>query len=193
MSFFPAYLKLENKKILVIGGGKIASDKISHLLDFTKNITIISPKIEESVNEFINKFNLRYIKKEYEKGDVEGFFIVIVAADDIDLQKNVYLECQEKKILCNSVDSIDYCDFIFPSYIKKDDLIISFSTSGASPALSKYLRRAIENLIPKDISSFIKEIKNLRKTLPKGKERMRLLDEKAKEYIDKYFKRKENV
>ena len=193
MSFFPAYLKLDNKKILVIGGGKIAGDKISHLLDFTNNITVIAPKIDEKVKDLIEKNKLAFIKREYEKGDVEDFFIVVVAADDIELQKKVYNECQEKKILCNSVDSIEYCDFIFPSYIKKEDLIISFSTSGASPALSKYLRRAIENLIPEDITDFIKEIKNLRAKLPKGKERMKLLDKKAKEYIEKYFKKDENV
>lgn len=193
MSFFPAYLKLKNKKILVIGGGKIAGDKISHLLDFTNDITVIAPKIDERVKDLIEKNKLAFIKREYEKGDIEDFFIVVVAADDIELQKKVYNECQEKKILCNSVDSLEYCDFIFPSYIKKDDLIISFSTSGASPALSKYLRRAIEKLIPEDITDFIKEIKNLRAKLPKGKERMKLLDNKAKEYIEKYFKKDENV
>ncbi|WP_281950759.1 precorrin-2 dehydrogenase/sirohydrochlorin ferrochelatase family protein [Nitrosophilus kaiyonis] len=193
MSFFPAYIKLENKNILVIGGGKIAGDKISHLLDFTKNITVISPKVDDRVKEFITKNGLKYINREYKKGDIDQFYIVIVAADDIELQKRIYLECQEKKILCNSVDSIEYCDFIFPSYIKKDDLIISFSTSGASPALSKYLRRAIEKIIPNDIGKFLKELKDIREKLPKGRERMKLLDTKAKEYIQKYFKRIDDV
>ena len=187
MSFFPAYIKLENRKILVIGGGKIAGDKISHLLDFTKNITIISPKIEKKVEEFIKNYSLKYIDREYQKDDVNGFYIVIVAADDIELQKRVYKECQEKRILCNSVDSIDYCDFIFPSYIKKGDLTIAVSTSGASPSLSKYLRRSIEKLIPDDIDKFLKELKNIRLKLPKGKERQKILDTKAKDYIRKYF------
>ena len=188
MSFFPAFLKLENKKILVVGGGKIAGDKISHLLDFTSNITIIAPVVEERVQSFIASNNLTYYKRTYRAGDIEGFFIVIVAVDNLEIQKEIYQECQEKGVLCNAVDSIEYCDFIFPSYIKEGDLIIAFSTSGASPALSKYLRRAIEKLIPKDIASFLQELKNLRQTLPKGKERMRLLDAKAKEYIQKHFK-----
>ncbi len=193
MSFFPAYIKLENRKILVIGGGKIAGDKISHLLDFTKNITIVSPKIETRVEEFIKNYSLKYINREYQKDDINGFYIVIVAADDIELQKRVYKECQKKRILCNSVDSIDYCDFIFPSYIKKGDLTIAVSTSGASPSLSKYLRGSIEKLIPNDIDKFLKELKNIRLKLPKGKERQKLLDTKAKEYIQKYFKKDCNV
>ncbi|BCD63064.1 precorrin-2 dehydrogenase / sirohydrochlorin ferrochelatase [Nitratiruptor sp. YY08-26] len=188
MSFFPAYLKLDNKKILVVGGGKIAGDKISHLLDFTHNITIIAPEIDERVQEFITTHNLPYHKRSYQRGDVDGFFIVIVAVDDLEVQKTVYQECHKYGALCNAVDSVAYCDFIFPSYIKKGELIIAFSTSGASPALSKYLRRAIEKLLPANIASFLQELKTLRATLPKGKERMELLDKRAKEYIQKHFK-----
>ncbi len=188
MSFFPAFLKIDNKKILVVGGGKIAGDKISHLLDFTNDITVIAPKVDDRVQSFITSNNLTYYQRTYKSGDVEGFFIVIVAVDDIDVQKEVYTECQEKGVLCNAVDSIEYCDFIFPSYIKEGDLIIAFSTSGASPALSKYLRRAIQKLLPSNIASFLQELKKLRQSLPKGKERMQLLDSKAKEYIQKHFK-----
>ncbi|WP_187646890.1 precorrin-2 dehydrogenase/sirohydrochlorin ferrochelatase family protein [Nitrosophilus labii] len=189
MSYFPAFVNLTNKKTVVIGGGKIAGDKICHLLDFTKDITIISPKIDQRVKDFIDKNSLKYINREYNSGDINGFYIVIVAADDLELQKKVYQECQERKILCNSVDSVEYCDFIFPSYIKRGDLTIAFSTSGASPSLAKYLRRAIEKIIPKDIGNFIKELKKMRQKLPKGKERQKLLDSKAKEYIEKYFKK----
>ncbi len=188
MAFFPAFLKLDEKPIIVIGGGKIASDKISHLLDFTKNITIIAPKIDDKIENFIQNFSLSYHARRYEKGDVEGFFIAIVAVDDLSLQESIYHECQRFGVLCNAVDSIDYCDFIFPSYIKKDDLIIAFSTSGTSPALSKYLRRAMEKMLPKDIGEFLQKLGKLRKELPKGKKRMELLDKKAKEYIQKYFK-----
>ena len=189
MSYFPAFLNLNNKKILVIGGGKIAGDKIFHLLDFTKNITIISPKIEKRVEEFIKKYSLTYINRKYEEGDIKDHFIVIVAADDLSLQEKVFKECQNRKILCNSVDSVKYCDFIFPSYIKNDDLIIAISTSGASPSFAKYLRRAIEKIIPKNINIFLSELKNIRQKLPKGKERQDILDKKAKEYIEKIFKK----
>ncbi len=82
------------------------------------------------------------------------------------------------------MDSVDYCDFIFPSYIKKDDLTIAISTSGASPALAKHLRIYLSKLIPSSISAFLNEMKKLRKTLPKGKERMKMLDKKAKRYFE---------
>jgi len=189
LSYFPAILKIDKSKVLVIGGGKIAGDKIEKLLDFTKNITIISPKISSKIERLIDKNGLNFINREYKIGDIKEFSIVIVAVDSISLQKAIFKECQKYNILCNSVDSVEYCNFIFPSYIKRDSLIVSFSTSGISPSVSKYLRIAIEKLIPHSIGSFLKEMKKIRDTLPKGEERMRLLDKKAKEYIDSIFKK----
>ena len=184
MIFFPAMLNLKDRSVVVVGGGKIASFKIEKLLDFTKNITIISPKIDSYTKEMIDKYNLVYIDREYKSGDIDGNFIVVVAVDDINIQKEIYTEANSKGILCNSVDSIEYCDFIFPSYMKKDDLIIAISTSGASPSMAKYLRRFIESLIPNSIVSKLKELKSIRESLPKGKKRQELLDKKAKEFVD---------
>lgn len=191
MSFFPAFLNIQNKKVLVVGGGKIAADKIEKLLDFTTDITIIAPDISPRTKALIQTHHLTLLQRFYKLGDVKGFFIVVVAVDDLALQKSIYEECHRFGALCNAVDSTEYCDFIFPSFIKQGDLVVAFSTSGVSPGLAKYLRRAIERLIPEDIEEFLAHIKHLRHTLPKGKERMRLLDQKAKEYITKHFKGEE--
>ena len=188
MAYFPAFLDLNGKRTLIIGGGKIAGDKLSHMLDFTRDITIVAPQIDERVAALIERYDLQFHKRAYKRGDCRGYFIVIVAVDDLNVQKEVYEECQEIGALCNAVDSVEYCDFIYPSYIKEGDLVIAFSTSGASPSLAKYLRRAIQKLLPKDIADFIGELKAIRQTLPKGKERMQLLDQKAKAYIQKIFK-----
>lgn len=189
MSYFPAFLKLDNKKILIVGGGHVAHEKLEHLLDFTEDISIISMELSENMAKTINEKNLHFEKRAYKIGDIEGFAIVIVAVDDIWLQAEIFKESKLYNCLCNSVDSVDYCDFIFPSYIKKDDLTIAVSTSGASPAMAKQLRKYIENLIPLTIGEFLREMRELRKTLPKGKERMKMLEEKASEYIKTWSNR----
>jgi precorrin-2 dehydrogenase/sirohydrochlorin ferrochelatase len=183
MSYFPAYIKLDGKKVLIVGAGKIAQDKLEHLLDFTENITIIADNLCEEIISIVKIYSLKSIKKKYETDDMDGFDIVIAAIDDIEKQKEIYLEAKEKRILCNTVDVIEYCDFIFPSYIKEGDLIISVSTSGASPAVAKYLRRFLQSCLPNGIGEFLTEMKNLRKKLPKGRERMKFLDDKAKEFF----------
>jgi len=145
---------------------------------FTKTHTI-----ETTLQQLIKQYSLKYINKSYQYGDIDGFFLVIVATNDITLQKEIFNECETKKILCNSVDSTKYCSFIFPSFIKQGDLTISFSTSGISPSVSKYLKKLILEILPKDIDKFLITLKHLRNTLPKGKQRQKLLDDKAKKYI----------
>ncbi len=188
MGYFPAFFKLDNKKILIIGGGNVAFEKLEHLLDFTNDITIIAQELNQNMTQKIREKSLTFKIKSYEVGDIKEFSVVIVAVDDIPLQAKIFQESKLYNCLCNSVDSVEYCDFIFPSYIKKDDLTIAVSTSGASPAMAKHLRVYLQNLIPDTIGEFLKEMKSLRKTLPKGKDRMKMLDEKAKKYIENWSK-----
>jgi precorrin-2 dehydrogenase/sirohydrochlorin ferrochelatase len=186
MAYFPAFIKLEYQKILIVGGGNVAYEKLDHLLDFTKDIYIIASEFSDEMLQRVEKENLHYEKRPYNKGDIEGYVMVIVAVDDIGLQAEIFKESKLHNCLCNAVDSVDYCDFIFPAYVKKDDLTIAISTSGASPAVAKHLKRYLYNLIPEGISDFLQEMKDLRKTLPKGKERMKMLDEKAQNYIESW-------
>jgi len=184
MAYFPAFIKLDNKKILIVGGGYIAYEKLEHLLDFTHDISVIASAFSDEMMSRIKQENLAYEKRSYIVGDIKDYAVVIVAVDDIPLQADIFEESKEYNCLCNSVDSVEYCDFIFPSYIKKDDLTIAISTSGASPAMAKHLKLYLRKLIPDSISAFLKEMKELRKTIPKGKERMKMLDKKAQDYIN---------
>jgi len=184
MNFFPAYIKMDNQKVLVIGGGKIATDKVGHLLNFTQNIRIIAREISPDMMKQIEQNNLDFEIREYKKGDIDEFVIVIVAVDDIPLQKNIFDEATRGNKLCNSVDSVDYCNFIFPAYIKKGDLIVSISTSSTSPAVAKHLKKYLSKLIPDSIAEFLIFMRDLRSSLPKGKERMLFLDTKAREYFE---------
>jgi len=183
MAYFPAFLKLDNKKTLIVGGGYIAYEKLTHLLDFTKDISVIALEFSDDMLKSIQENNLTFEQRTYKSGDIKDFAVIIVAVDDIKLQAEIFAESKQYNCLCNSVDSVEYCDFIFGSYVKKDDLTIAISTSGTSPAMAKHLRMYLQNLIPNGISEFLKEMKDLRRTLPKGKERMKMLDKKAENYI----------
>lgn len=188
MSYFPAFLKLEEKKILLVGAGDIAYEKLNHLLNFTQNIYVIAQNFSQKMLDRLNLENISFEKRAYKRGDIKDFAIVIVAVDSLELQAEIYKESKQYNCLCNAVDSTDYCDFIFPSYIKKGDLTIAISTSGASPAVAKYLRIYIQTLIPDSIVEFLKKMRELRYVLPKGKDRMSMLDKKAKNYIKDWSK-----
>jgi len=184
VSYIPLSLNLTNKKILIVGGGEIALRKLLNLLEFSDNITLISKVVLKELNDLKLSYNL--ILKDFAYTDMIGFDIVVVCVDDIKLQKSIYFEAKKNHILCNCVDLLECCDFIFPASIKKGDLTISISTNGSSPAFAKQLKYYLLELIPDDVGEFLGELKSMRKTLPKGKERMKIFDKKVKDFLKKW-------
>ena len=185
MSYFPMFYNLEDKKILVVGGGNIAFEKLEKLLTFTKDITIIAKEVNLNTYNLYKEHCLTFYQRAYKSGDIDGFDIVIVATNDIKLHEEIFNESRDKKVLVNSVDNTKYCDFIFPSFIKRGDLTIAFSTSGASPAFAKAIKEHFSSLLPDDIEDFLEKLKQLRNSLPKGKDRMHYLTTLVKEYFKK--------
>jgi len=188
MAYFPIFIDMSNLKVLLIGGGDIATEKLEKLVDFSTEITIIAKDINQEMQTLIDTYSLTSFQKAYQTGDIKGFDIVVVATNTVSLHKEVYDESRGSRILVNSVDDTAYCDFIFPSYIKKDDLTIAFSTSGASPAFAKQIRQYFEKIIPDSVGNFLQEMKSLRSSMPKGKERMKYFDGCVEEYFKKNFK-----
>lgn len=188
MNYLPIFLNIKNKKTLVVGGGEVAHRKVLSLLEFTNDIVIVSSQINFEFKNTIDKYNLSYLQDNYNSKYLEKIDILIVAVDDLKLQKDIYKETKDKKIMCNFSDFEEYCDFILPSYIKKDNLVVCVSTMGSAPAFAKEFKKYIEKLIPNDIDSFLKQMKDLRTSLPKGKKRMDLLRQKAQKYVQSFKK-----
>jgi precorrin-2 dehydrogenase/sirohydrochlorin ferrochelatase len=188
MAYLPIFININTAKILVVGGGAIATDKLDKLLNFTKEITVISSEVSEQAYTLIEDNALILHRHSYMKGDIEGFDIVIVATDTVELHQVIYQESRGSRILINSVDNTDYCDFIFPSFIQKGDLTVAFSTGGASPSFAKHMRSYYESSIPNSVVGFLEKMKSLRSTMPKGKERMVYFNNLVETYFKKNFK-----
>jgi len=188
MAYFPMFMDMTNLNVLVVGGGAIATEKLEKLVDFTTKITVIALRVEDEAQDIIDRHHVTLHKRAYKRGDIQGFDMVIVATDTIALHKEIYEESRGTRTLVNSVDNTDYCDFIFPSYVKKGELTIAFSTGGASPAFAKQIRQHFEKMIPESVGDFLQKMKALRTTMPKGKERMKYFDTLVEEYFKKNFK-----
>ena len=188
MAFFPMFMDMQNLKVLVVGGGHIATEKLEKLVDFTREITVIAADISSEADRVIREHCLTLYRRTYREGDIHGFDIVTVATDTVDLHRAIYEESRGSRVLVNSVDNTDYCDFIFPSYVKREDLTIAFSTGGASPAFAKHIRRHFEKIIPDSVGTFLQKMKTLRAEIPKGKARMDYFDSLVATYFKKNFK-----
>ncbi len=184
MAYLPAFLDLQGKKVLLIGGGKVALRKLKYLLDFQAKITLVATEISSEVQELLHFHNITHHIRPYSKDDILSQHIIVVCIDDIELQKTIYNAAQAQGSLCNCVDLLECSDFIFPSYIKKDRLLITISTSSISPAFAKGLRLYLEKCLPEGMVTFLDELAQLRKSMPKGQKRMDLLTKKVQSFFE---------
>ena len=185
MPYFPLFVDLTNKRILVVGGGKVATHKVKKLLQFGAQITVVAPKVSNELKKLRKEGKIKIKRRRFLTGDLKNKDLVVVATDDIKLQERIYKLCTKKRIPCNTVDVPEYCSFIFGSTIVRGELVVAITTSGKAPALSKELRKFLERVIPEDIDKLLEELYEIRKNLPKGTKRQKLLTKLAKEYFQR--------
>ena len=184
MSLFPIFLKLSARPCIVIGAGNLAESKIESLRAAEAQVTVIAPRACPSIVELAESGEVTWQQRAYEPGDiVPGTFLVVTATDAPEVNRAVYLEATSKSILCNAVDDPPYCDFYFPSVVRRGDLQLAISTAGQSPALAQRLRKELNAALPLDMGTWLAELGNLRREVlqlePLNEERKRLLHDLA--------------
>jgi precorrin-2 dehydrogenase/sirohydrochlorin ferrochelatase len=137
MKYLPVCINIKEKPCLVVGGGRVAARKVNTLLKAGARVTVIAGNFRKSGKK------IRCIRRNYRRGDAKGYFLVIAATSDPAVNRAIYTECKKRKILVNTVDVPERCDFIFPSIVQRRDLLIAVSTSGSSPALSREIKKQI--------------------------------------------------
>src|SRR4029077_15387554 len=144
MTLFPAFLKLENRLVIVIGGASIVTQKMHTVLQAGARARVISPELHPHLAEYVRRREIDWHPKPFSPDDLEGAFLVIAANSIRELNTSVFAEAERRNILCNSVDDIDHCHFYYGSVLQRGDLQIAISTNGKSPALAQRLRRELE-------------------------------------------------
>ena len=160
---YPINLILDDKPCVVLGGGHVAFRKIEGLIEAKAKITLISPEIVSEINDLVENKQITWIKKCYESGDLAGFELVICAIGNEEINQKVQLEANKRRILLNVVDRLDYCDFALPAKIRRGNLLVTFSTNGKSPALSRYLRCKMEQEFDDTYAKWLDRLSVLRK------------------------------
>ncbi len=159
---------MEDKFVVVIGGGKVAERKILTLLDKGAKIKVISPELTPKLRELAELKHIIWENREYQKGDLKGAFLVIGATNNPLVQEQVFQEAEELGIPCNVVDKPEFCSFIVPSTIQRGDLTIAISTSGASPAVARRIRETLEEIFGQEYESYLKLMRKIREAIIKS-------------------------
>jgi precorrin-2 dehydrogenase / sirohydrochlorin ferrochelatase len=163
MDLFPIFLKLTARPCLVIGAGNLAESKIESLRAAHAKVTVIAPAATTKILDLAASGELTYLQRDYAPGDVQNYFLVVTATNVPAVNRAVYHEAVTRNIICNAVDDPPFCDFYFPSVVRRGDLQIAISTAGASPALAQRLRKEINEQLPLDTGDWLTDLGNLRR------------------------------
>jgi siroheme synthase-like protein len=165
MTLFPAFLKLEGRQVVVIGGGTLAASKIPGLLEAGARVRVISPKLNPQLVEWVRHQEVEWLPKCFAPEDLNSAFLVIAATSLRDVNKSVYEEAERRNILCNAVDDVENCHFYYGSIVQRGDLQIAVSTNGKSPALAQRLRKEFEQQFGPEYAAWLEWLGAAREVL----------------------------
>jgi precorrin-2 dehydrogenase / sirohydrochlorin ferrochelatase len=157
-SGYPISLNISDKLCTVIGGGKVAQRKIKGLLAAGTKIKLISPQVTKTIAALASKGHIELISKTFEKSDLEGATLVFAATDNKDVNINVAEEAHNQGLFVNVADNPNLSDFFVPSVIRKPPILITLSTSGQSPGLSKKLRKELLKKVSSDYQAYARHL-----------------------------------
>jgi len=162
-SLFPMFMKLEGRRCLVVGAGKIGEPKIGGLLETGARLHVIALEATEIVHEWANAGKITLEIRAFDSSDLEGAFMAVVATSSRELNASIYRQAQDRGVLCNVVDVPEYCDFYYPAVVRRGDLQIAISTNGQSPALAQKLRQQLERQFGHGYTRWVAELGETRK------------------------------
>jgi len=150
MDYFPAFLNLQGRRCLIVGGGDIALRKARLLLSAGADISVVAPETNPAFAEFINANALHWIRRRFRNVDIDGNWLVVSATGDAGVETAVYAAAVEAGIFCNGVDDQENCSFITPAIVDRSPVVVAISSGGAAPVLARKLRTRIEMMLPGD-------------------------------------------
>jgi precorrin-2 dehydrogenase/sirohydrochlorin ferrochelatase len=162
-NLFPMFMKLEGKRCLVVGAGKVGEPKIGGLIDTGARVQVVAMEASEAVHAWAEAGKIALGIRAYVESDLDGVFLAVAATAARDVNKSIYGEAQRRGVLCNVVDVPEYCDFYYPAVVRRGDLQIAISTNGQSPSLAQKLRQQLERQFGPGYAQWVAELGETRK------------------------------
>ena len=159
--YYPAFLDLNDRYCVVVGGGTVAERKVVKLLASGARVSVVSPELTKQLALLKNDKKIKHISRKYRSIDIEDAFVVVAATNSGVLNERIAKDSSDK--LVNVADRPELSSFIVPSVISRSPLLIAVSTSGVSPAMAMTIRRELERLYPPSVGRYLRRLSLLRK------------------------------
>lgn len=161
-SYYPIFADLTGRRCVVIGGGLIAQRKVTTLLDYGAQITVVSPTVTKRLAAYARQGTVRYVARRFRPSDLNGAWLVYASTDEPRINEQVYRTATAKRIFTNVVDQKPLCSFIAPAIFRRGALSVAVSTGGASPSLAKKIRSDLARRIGSDYVPMLRLLAGLR-------------------------------
>jgi precorrin-2 dehydrogenase/sirohydrochlorin ferrochelatase len=159
---YPMMVDLTGKRCLVVGGGTVAERKVTLLLECGADVEVVSPATTARLGALAASGAVRVRRRPVRPSDLSDAFLVVVATDDPQVNREVAEHVRTTGGLVNVADDLEACSFLVPSVLRRGDLTIAISTGGGSPALAKKLRQRLEQTIGPEYEAYLAALRLLR-------------------------------
>lgn len=165
MTYYPVFLDMKRRPVVVIGGGEVAIRKVEGLLTVDAVVTVVAPELSPAMAALKEQGRFRHIDREYQPGDLAGYQMAFVATDDRAVNAAVASEGRERGVWVNAVDDPSNCDFIMPAIVRRGPLTLAVSTSGLSPAMARKIREDLTEYFSDDYIALLELASEVRREL----------------------------
>lgn len=143
-NYFPIHINLEYKTVVIVGGGHVATQKVASLLPAKAHIVIVSPTLHDTLQPLAESGQITWKQKEFEPRDLDDAILIIAATNETAVNEAVQEAAQHWQLI-NRTDQQSESDFITPAIVRRGPLVLTVSTSGASPALARKIKADLED------------------------------------------------
>ena len=139
---YPVMINIREKKVVVVGGGKVAARKIKTLLAEQAAVTVVSPTLHADIPQA----EVQWLARSYQTGDLEGAKLVFACTDQAEVNRQIMEDAAPSQLVNNTGDKT-FSDFYNVAIARKKDVSVMISTNGLSPSRSKEIRKKIEAIL----------------------------------------------
>lgn len=172
--YYPIFLDLRGRRVVVVGGGAMGEEKVVRLLEYGPRVVVVSPDVTDRVAELADSGEVEWTRRAYQRGDLQGAFVAIVAdTSDDEMNRAVSNEARERNVPLNVADVTELCTWITPSVARRGEVVVATSTGGASPALARLFREVLNGTSRMKSTRGLMELSDLAPLLSDAREELR--------------------
>ena len=163
--YYPVFFDLEGRSALVIGGGRLALEKVEGLLAAGARVSVVASCVNEELAVLRDAGRIEHLARDYQQGDMHGRALVMAAEGDASANASLHADARAIGVPLNAADDPTNCDFILPAVVRRAPLTVAISTGGGSPAMARRVREELSDYLDAETSSLADLVAEVRAEL----------------------------